>query len=255
MFGASAAPSLALGPAYGIAASVARAATISAATVADASTVKVYPQSAVVATMLAVSPPATGETMAAFDSFDSKHGKAVGRHDNRAGAEDVPPKSAVLDLSSIGKPLSVYDIPIGPTKNMIDPGGFMPAQIFIKQNKGAGAESDANLCLDLTGSEPYYNATRRKLNLAGRTRMHVDTIEAVGNALQQGLRGPYARWSVTRHAQKTRHARDPDLGGRIGGMRGALAVPRSCGLRPCFPPYESGRRNYDGSLCCAFFLQ
>jgi hypothetical protein len=63
------------------------------------------------------------------------------------------------------------------------------------------------LCLDLTGSEPYYNAPRRKLNLAGRTKMHVDTIKAVGNVLQQGLRGPYARWSVTRHAQKTRHAR------------------------------------------------
>jgi hypothetical protein len=69
------------------------------------------PQTAVVATMSAVSPPATGETMAAFDSFDSTHGKAVGRHGNRAGAEDVPPKSAVLDLSSIDKGLRYSDRP------------------------------------------------------------------------------------------------------------------------------------------------
>jgi hypothetical protein len=204
MFAASSAPALAMGPVYGVATGWEQA--FHSLAKAGASAGQVLPTTPALATAAALTPPLTGETMAAFDRFEHGQRKVASLHGSVPETQTAQRKTVTLEEMSVNQPVSALDIPEGAIRELIGREGMMPARFSIA-GKGQHAEA-AGMCIDLTGTDAYYNAPRRSLNLVEKARMRLASAGAVGDILQQGLRAPFARWVVTRHAGKTRQARN-----------------------------------------------
>jgi hypothetical protein len=213
-----------MGPVYGVATGAEQA--LHSLAQAGASAGQVLPTTPAAATATALTPPLTGETMAAFDRFEHGQKKVVSLHGGVPETQAPQRKKVTLEGLSVNQPVSAFDIPEAAIRELIGRDGMMPAQFSIIGN-GQHAEA-AGMCIDLTGTEAYYNAPRRSLNFTEKTRMRLASAGAVGDILRQGLRAPFARWAVTRHADKTRQARD-DLRQAVRAARNASMAVKGPG--------------------------